>query len=179
MYSFLNDKELYGSTLSDQTSAPTTRAHAMHQGGSVTVQTQGARERPADVVARPPPAPNPNVIPEIFFKSLAVLEQRLMSLEERVVVALEKLSSEAVSRPHNTESVGINFWTFSLAVALATALLFCLMNFLRPRLPPVPPQASPMPFVIQSLPPPQSPPQLISPPTPIIFSAPASFLPRS
>jgi len=174
MYSFLNDKELYGTMASEQASVPNgTPRMQPQQAGPVAVQTQQVpRERPPE--ARPPPP----ALPDIFFKSLAVLEQRLMSLEERVVTALEKLSSETGQRPPRTESVGLNFWTFLLAVALSTAFVLFLFNFLRPKTAPPFPQA-PMPFMIQSLPPQAPLPQLSSPPTPVIFAAPASFLPRS
>jgi hypothetical protein len=174
MYSFLNDKELYGSMSSEPTSVPN-GAPRMQQAGAVSVQTQQApRERPAEV--RPVPPPQPPQLPEIFFKSLAVLEQRLMSLEERVVVTLEKLSSEA-QKPR-AETNNLNFWTFLMAVALSTVLVLFLSNFLRPRAPPPPAQSS-VPFMIQSLPPQTQLAQLSGPPTPLIFSAPTSFLPRT
>ena len=175
MYSFLNDKELYGSMSSEPASMPN-GAPRMQQAGPVSVQMQQpSRERPAEM--RPVPPPQPPQLPEIFFKSLAVLEQRLMSLEERVVVTLEKLSSEAAHKPR-VEGHNLNFWTFLMAVALSTALVLFLSNFLRPRAVPPPPQ-SPVPFMIQSLPPQTQLAQLSGPPTPLIFSAPTSFLPRT
>ena len=174
MYSFLNDKELYGSMSSEPTSVPH-GVPRMQQAGPVSVQTtQAPRERPAEM--RPVSPPQSAQLPEIFFKSLAVLEQRLMSLEERVVVTLEKLSSEA-QKPR-VEANNLNFWTFLMAVALSTVLVLFLSNFLRPSALPPPAQSS-MPFMIQSLPPPTQLAQLSSPPTPLIFSAPTSFLPRT
>jgi hypothetical protein len=99
-----------------------------------------------------------------------------MSLEERVVVALEKITSEA-QKPR-AEGNNLNFWTFLTAVALSTVLVLFLVNFLRPRAL-LPPAQSSVPFMIQSLPPQAQLAQLSSPPTPLIFSAPTSFLPRA
>jgi len=185
MYSFLNDNELYGSTLLEQANHPTTAPimHAMQPGAPVAVQTQQIpRERPTE--ARPVPAPpsNPQPISEFFLKSFAILEQRLLSLEERVVVALEKISSADAACKQRTETSGMSFWTFLLAVALSTGIVLLILKVTRQT---SASQATPMPFVLQSMPPLQSMPaqvqpglSLSGPPTPIIFSAPTSFLPR-
>lgn len=188
MYSFLDDKELYGSTLSGQASPQKSppRNHTMQQAGPVRVQMQqtsreGERERDEALQAQPAPqAPTqPQPVPEIFLRAFSLLEQRLLGLEERIVVALERLSSYESAPKPSSNGFSANFWFFLIAVAVSTALTFFLFNATRWRAVPLGPapathQAS-MPFLIQSLPPAH----VSGPPTPILFSAPSSFLPRA
>lgn len=198
MYSFLDDKELYGSTLSGQASPQKSppRNHTTQQAGPVRVQMQqtsreGERERDEALQAQQAPqAPKqPQPVPEIFLRAFSLLEQRLLGLEERIVVALERLSSYESAPKPSSDGFSANFWFFLIAVAVSTALTFFLFNATRWRAVPLGPampampamhathathQAS-MPFLVQSL----SPAHVSGPPTPILFSAPASFLPRA
>jgi hypothetical protein len=189
MYSFLDDKELYGSTLSGQASPQKSppRNHTMQPAGPVRVQMQqtsreGERERDEALQAQPAPqAPKqPQPVPEIFLRAFSLLEQRLLGLEERIVVALERMSSYESAPKPSSNGFSANFWFFLIAVAVSTALTFFLFNATRWRAVPLGPamhathQAS-MPFLIQSLPAAH----VSGPPTPILFSAPSSFLPRA
>jgi len=196
MYSFLDDKELYGSTLSGQASSQTSppRNHTVQQAGPVRVQMQqtsrgGERDEAPQVqqAQQAPQAPKPpQPVPELVLRAFSLLEQRLLGLEERVVVALEKMSSYESAPKPSTNGFSMNFWYFLIAVAVSTALTVFLFNATRWRAGPMgpathAPQVS-MPYLIQSLPPAQVASgglQLSGPPTPIFFSAPSSFLPRA
>jgi hypothetical protein len=171
MYSFLNDRDLYGSTLSEQPSPAPQRSAQLQSSGPVLVQTLHSRDRPE---ARAPDPP-----PDFFLKSVAVLEQRILSLEERLAVALAKFSTEmaaaAARRP--SEAAGMSFWTFALAVVAASGLVLLLTWLCRPRWSPPPQPAMPQ-LVLQGLQA-QSLPTMPGPPTPIIFTAPPTFLPSS
>ena len=97
-----------------------------------------------------------------------------MNLEERLLVTLAKFSSEmaaAAARPAR-EAAGVTFWTFLLAVAAASGLVLLVTWICRPRW--SPPQAVPQPLLLQGLPAQSVP---LMPPTPIIFTAPPTFLP--
>jgi len=196
MYSFLDDKELYGSTLSGQASPQTSppRNHTVQQAGPVRVQMQqtsrGGERDEAPQAQQAPQAPKPpQPVPEIFLRAFSLLEQRLLGLEERVVVALERMSSYESAPKPSSNGFSTNFWYFLIAVAVSTALTVFLFNATRWRAGPMGPathathatQVS-MPYLIQSLPPAQVASgglQLSGPPTPILFSAPSSFLPRA
>ena len=169
MYSFLNDSDLYGSSLSEEPSPVPRRSAQPQPSGPVSVQTspRGGQE------VRPPDPPS-----DVFLRSAAVLEQRIMNLEERLLVTLAKFSSEmaAVAARPPREAAGVTFWTFLLAVAAASGLVLLVTWIFRPRWsPPQPmPQAMPQPLLLQGLPAQSVP---LMPPTPIIFTAPPTFLP--
>lgn len=173
MYSFLNDRELYGTSLSEQPIGVPQRTAQLQPSGPVAVHTMHSRSE-----ARTAEAPTPS--PEIFFKTTAMLEQRILNLEERLVVALAKFSSEmaaAAAARKSSEPVAVSFWTFTLAVMLATGLVLLFAWLCRPRW--QAPASATMPqLVLQSLPA-QSLPLMQAPPTPVIFTAPPTFLPGS
>ena len=164
MYSFLNDTDLYGSSLSEQGMQAAPKASQLRSSGPVSVQTHSRPE------ARAPP-------PDIFLQSIALLEQRILNVEERLVVALAKFSSEmaaAAAARQPSESATMSFWTFVLAVAAASSLVLLMVWLCRPRW--SPPQSQLPQLVLQGLPA-QS--LIPAPPTPIIFTAPPTFLPGS
>jgi len=109
------------------------------------------------------------------------MEKRLISLEERLVAALEKLATDELRRAQPTSSS--TWWSFLLAVVVSTLLALVLCHLLGKR-----PAAQPMPMIFQGMPQtltqtlpqglPQGLPQLSAPPTPVLFAAPTSFLPR-
>lgn len=175
MYSFLNDRELYGTPLAEQPPAPGPQRAPVGPSGGAPVAVQAAHHS----AQAPPPPP-----PDIFLKSAALLEQRVLSLEERLVVALAKFSTEmaaaaAAKRP--CEGAATNFWTFVLAVALASGLVLLVAWMFRPRWPgPSPQQAAAIPqLLVQSLPAQAAAVPLLqagAPPTPVIFAAPPTFL---
>lgn len=173
MYSFLNDRELYGTPLAEQAPAPGPQRAPAGPSAGAPVAVQAAHP------SAQAPQPSP---PDVFLKSAALLEQRILSLEERLVVALAKFSSEmaaaAAKRP--CEGAATNFWTFVLAVALASGLVLLVAWMFRPRWPGPSPQAAAIPqLLVQSLPAQAAAVPLLqagAPPTPVIFAAPPTFL---
>jgi|LauGreSBDMM110SN_4_FD.fasta_scaffold02203_5 hypothetical protein len=194
MFSFLDDKELYGSSLDGRRGGQNSTPRAQGSAPPVRVpeEDQGAGRPRQDAEARTPPEQQqlPPQIQDIIFKSFSILEQRLLTLEERMVTALERLSSSE-DRACTPVPATSTFWSslFCIVISIVTALLF--VNLFWRRSPPELPllttasQPSPgVPYIIQSLPPAHHslaaggvalPPP---PPTPLFFSAPASFLPR-
>ena len=189
MYSFLDDQELYGSSLagggggdggpgrqggvggSSAAAAPVSR-----RGGAFAAPLQAAVRAAAPQAVAPPPPPAAQQ--ELLLRSFGLLDQRLLSLEERLVAALERLASDGrlgACPPPASPS----WWGCCLAVALSTALALLLCRFLfrgpasGAALPPG------MPIVLQGLPPAGGVGGAAAPPTPLFFAAPNSFLQRA
>ena len=205
MFSFLDDKELYGTSLDGQPGRPAPThggSHVSHMGGGGAsppppeMTRSGATDGRRDAQGGQPPVqqPPPRVsqFQDVVFKSLALMEQRMVSLEERVVLALEKLSFEearerSVSRAPHPSSQG--FWSLALTAAFCTVVALLAVRLIWPRNPSEAASsmqtATAMPYVIQGLGASAQQPLLhmhqvaSSPPTPVLFSAPTSFLTRA
>lgn len=176
MYSFLDDKELYGAPL--VASAPPTvpASGAVMQGG---VHPSGARRAPPPV-ASPPAEQDPGVLPvslEVFLKTIAHLEKRLLALEEKVLLSTQRMEQQVkeVGLAHAKRS-DVNWWGFALSIALAVGLSVLLMRSFGRQ----PALSEPLPQAPQVVVPLQAPlPQAASgmPPTPVyLMTAPQTFL---
>lgn len=188
MYSFLDDQELYGSSLAGggdggpgrqggAGSSSAAAAPVSRRGGAFAAPLQAAA-RAAAPQAVAPPAPAPSPQQELLLRSFGLLDQRLLSLEERLVAALERLASDGrlgACPPPASPS----WWGCCLALALSTALALLLCRFLFRG--PAPGAALPpaVPIVLQGLPPTGGVGGAAAgPPTPLFFAAPNSFLQR-
>ena len=174
MYSFLDDKELYGAPLVPTAPPPGPASGSILQGG---VHPSGGRRAPPPVVS--PAEQDPGALPvslEVFLKTIAHLEKRLLALEEKVLVSAQKMEQQVkeVSLAHAKRS-DVNWWAFALAIALAVGLSVLLMrSFGRP-----PVLSEPLPQAPQVVMPLQAPLPAASgmPPTPVyLMTAPQTFL---
>jgi len=150
MFSFLNDSELYGAPL----------------GPPAPLGRPGPPQASAPPPAPPSPAEPPAVTLDVFFKAIAHLEKRFLSLEERLLLyhqTLEKQLDER--RDRGSDFSWLKVLAILVGVSLVLYLFFC-------RLPKPAPSAEQFPV-------PQLPAaSAAAPPTPI-FVLPSSFVGRA
>lgn len=142
MFSFLDDKELYGGaspqapaargasfgapSANDGTSGARDSGFALRQSSprASRGEAAGAGAAPPEAAAAEPP------LAALLFKSLSLMDQRLLSLEERLVGALERLASEARRGGLSQPCSGQSWWTYCLSVMASTVLALILIRFL-------------------------------------------------
>jgi hypothetical protein len=178
MFSFLNDKELYGAAPTDgpQAQQPLPRAQP-----PPTFPLHLSKGNPPPQSVLPAPAP------DVVLKGLSALDQRIFSLEDRLVSALERSSlAEERRLKDQVKSAPHGMWSLFFMAVAASLLTWMLMKAPWRRAPAYPEAVlQHPPYVIQGLPP--LPPAngagvQLPPPgstsTPVLFAAPTSFLPR-
>jgi len=115
MFSFLEDKELYGSNLAGEATRATS-IHMTASRGPVQVGTT-AHQPAADT--KPPAPPQPPSITlahfEIMLRALSSMERRIVAVEEKTTQVLDRLTAAPTTN-------GSSFWC-TILVCLATVLL--------------------------------------------------------
>jgi len=166
LYSFLDDRELYGSGAGGGARGDDAAPLAGPQVSVAMTRQHRPGAAAAPQPALPPAGPDVGALLDAVFGGMARVERRLAAVEERIAASLERLAALEEKRAVVSRGDGWCSWA-------ATLLLLALLTY--PLLRATSPRAAPAPAipVLVSQPP--------AAPTPVLFAptAPSTFLPAA
>ena len=166
LYSFLDDRELYGSGGGGARGEDAPALPGPQVSVAMTRQQKpGATAAPP--VAQPPAPAGPDMgaLLDAVFGGLARVERRLVTVEERIAASLERLA--ALEEKRAVASRGDGWWSWAATLLLLAVLCYGLLRATNPRV-----EASAFPVLVSQPP---------AAPTPVLYAptAPPTFLPTT
>ena len=186
MYSFLDDKDLYGAPLvneavAQQASLPS--GAVSHPPPNQTGVRGGLRGGQSVSETRPPPAPlDAAQVIDLIHRTFAALDKKFLGLEERLLLGIQKIETRCSEvNERCSQATRSMWWMVLVAVATSVSLTLLLLRWFPARMPPAPGQtlyqSAPLIMPIQTPSAAQAGQSVLSPPTPVfVMPAPSTFL---